>query len=734
VLRFRVGAGWKEDPEVRLALTRGRPGPSPVDAVAVEVDGLDLCAGRAEAELPGALEELVLGAARLVAGGHRAAVHFAEGGVELLLRRRGATALLTLVALERPSRVLAADVEVELHALARAAREAGEALADDLAALGPAGHDLARGLHEALARLAAARPVERGETVPAGPAHAARPSRHRPGPSCGFELRDDEGLLASYDGEGADLGSLLAGGRTWLRDGAGEELLALDGPPFLALRDLAALGGRIAAARRVREPWVEAVLAAGRARHRLSLDLRQETIDAGEGARPCPPLPLARALLEAAVDLCGAAVARNPRQGRNPYVVELRREASAGLEDVRELLAGEQVAEGGAPVRGRLRRLPREPLAPGRMRRLAFRRSWQADTGAPAGVGLARAGDLVLACGAAAVLGLDAASGQERWRAAGASWADRAGPLLLALRASAVEAHDPVTGARRWSRALPGPTVRAAASLRDGPVVVAAGASLVGLDLATGRVRWRFEPPAARALHLAGFGALALAAGDAGFLYAVSGAGRLAWRLHLPGPPVGPPQPLGDDGLVLCATDLGGALVRFDAATGRRRFEAPLEFTPTAPAVPFAGLVGVCGSVGGDPVVAAVEPAGAIAWTDAAPLPGPLAAGALGAALVVKTAGGAAAALDRTGRVLWSDAREAPHPPPANLPPVAARGLAIVPGEQVIAHDATSGTSLGAARLGAPVRLLVAPDLALHAMDAEGLVLAARLATHLSVL
>jgi hypothetical protein len=84
--------------------------------------------------------------------------------------------------------------------------------------------------------------------------------------------------------------------------------------------------------------------------------------------------------------------------------------------------------------------------------------------------------------------------------------------------------------------------------------------------------------------------------------------------------------------------------------------------------------------------------------------------------------------------VLWSHLRESPHPPPVNVPPVVARGLALVAGEQVAVHDAARGTQLGAARVGTPVRLLVSPDLGLVAMDAEGLVAAARLATHLSVL
>jgi hypothetical protein len=734
MLRIRVGASWKDDPELRVALARGRAAATHVvDAIAIEVDGVDLGAGRAEGEVLAAVEEVVLAAARLVTGGHRAAVHFAEGGLELLLRRRGGTALLTLVALERPSRVIAADVEVELPALARAAREAGEALLVDLAALGGPARAWGAGVEEALARLAAARPAGEGERLAPAPARAARPRPRGDAPACGFELHDEEGLLGSYDGAGADLGSLLAPGRVWIR-AAGEEILALEGAPFLLLRDLAALGERIAAARRTRAPRVEAALAATpRRRIPVVVDLAAGTLAAAGPPRRCPPLQLARALLEAALDLCGAAVARNQRQARNPYLAELRDGAAAALEHVAELAAGDRPREGGPAVRPRHRPLPRAPLAPGRMRRLAFRRTWSADVGAPAGDALWRAGDLAVAAGASVVVALDAASGAERWRAPGTTWAARAADALCVARPGALACHDLASGRLRWSRPLqeaPG----ALAAPAGGPLVLAAGPALTALDPASGRLAWRFEPPAARRLRLAAFGPLALAASDAGFLYALDAAGRVAWRLHLPGPAAGAPQPLAADGLVLCATALGGALVRFDAASGRRRFEAPLDFTPSAPAVPFAGLLAVCGTVGGDPVVAAVEPGGAIAWTDAAPLAGGLAAAALPAGLLVKTAGGACAALGRRGEVLWAHSAEARHPPAGNLAPVLARGVALVPGEAVAALDAATGACLGTAQVGAPARLAVDAGLSLVAMDADGLLLAARIATHLSVL
>ena len=90
-------------------------------------------------------------------------------------------------------------------------------------------------------------------------------------------------------------------------------------------------------------------------------------------------------------------------------------------------------------------------------------------------------------------------------------------------------------------------------------------------------------------------------------------------------------------------------------------------------------------------------------------------------------------ALDRAGGTIWLLPRGAAHPPPGNLPPVAVRGVVLVPSEHVDALDEATGAPLGAAAAVAPVRLLVDSDLSLHALDGEGLLTVLRLATHLSV-
>jgi outer membrane protein assembly factor BamB len=745
MVRIRVGTGWRDDPSLRLALAQGGAEAAAAagraaDAISIEVDGVDVAAGRAEGALFPALAALADGVARLVSGAGRAEAHLPEGTVELLLRRSGTAALLSVVSLGRPARVLARDVAVELPALAAAVREAGAALADEMAAAHPAAARSApvRELRRALARLEAARPVE-PEPAAAVPARAPHPRRPRAA-LCQVELRDEEGLIGSYRGPGPDLGSLLAPGRVVLRSPGGGEVLSAEGIPFLLLRDLAALGERIVGAVRSGEQRISTTLALpGRTRSLpLALDLVRGTIAAG-GAPPAParPLPLAEALLAAAVDFCGVVAARNAWQAGNEYLAELQRSASAGLAHLRELGAGDLLSPPRAGVRRRAPARPsRRPLGPGRLRRLAWRRAWELDVGAPAGAGLLPAGDLLVAAGAAALLGVDPRSGSVRWRAPGAAWAAIEGRVLLAAAGARLASLDPASGRELWARPLPTPDQRlpgALLRLRGGPLLLAAGPRLAALD-PSGAFPWRFDPPGASRVAAAAFGALAAVAADSGLLYGLDGGGRTAWRLVLPGPPSGPPVAFGALCAASCSTAVGGAVLALDPATGRRAWEAPLDFAPSGPPLPFAGRLAVPGTVAGDPVVAAVEPGGAVAWTAAPPLGrGAPALAASGGLLVVRGGNGSCAGLSRDGAARWLQPRGPLHPPPPDLAAHVARGVVVVPGDPVLALDAASGAPLGQARLPPPARLLVDAELGLVAMDADGLVAAARLSSRLGV-
>jgi outer membrane protein assembly factor BamB len=748
MIRVRLGNNWKQDPGLRAALGDGgsaadQAAASAVDALAIEVDGVDLVAGRAEGAVVAGVEALGEAVLRLLAGSARSHVHFSEGGLELVLARQGPSALLTVVTLARPSRVLAREVELDLLDLAQATAEAAEQLATDLQGLHPSRLATpARALRQLAARLGKAqpRPTEAAPSPSLGPPHQPQPRADVP--TCSFELRDDEALLASYRGPGADLGSLLAPGKIALRAADGREILAVAGPPFLLLRDLSAFAGQLADAARRGERGVSAVLAGpGRhATHALEADLPAGTLGRdGRPPIPCPPLLLARAILEAAVDFCGVVAARNAWQADNGWLAELRTGSAERLAHVQELLAGDVLGEAERVGRGRRApRLPRAPLGPGRVRRLRFRRAWEADAGAPTGFGVYTAGDVVVAAGAAAVLGLDVRTGAERWRGPGVARAVASDGLLYLFEDARLAAVDAATGRARWAQplsALP-EGARDVVRLAGGLALVLAPGAGAALDPASGVAVWRFAPPAAMQLRAGVAGSLAVIGTDTGFLHGLEAAsGRQAWRVRIPGPLAAPPAALGGLCLVACETRLGGSVLGIDPSTGRRAFEVPIDVSPTHAPLPFAGLLAVAGLVAGDPVVTAIDPAGRLAWENAPALEaGPLTLAAMGSGLLVKSSQGSCVALDRAGATLWSRKAHALHPPPTNVAPIVARGVILVPGEGLEALDAATGELLGHAPMPAPVRLVA--DASLHAwgMDAGGVTTAVRLETHLSVI
>ncbi len=747
MVRIRIGQAWKEDPSARHALL-GAEGPSAraaaareiVDVVSIEIDGVDIGSGRTEGSLLAAAEGLVRAVARLVAGEAQASVPFQEGAVELLLRRRGGSALLSVVTLHRPARILARDVEVDLTALAKAAREASSRLCLDLAEVQPlaAGEPLSKRLLREATQLGrtAAPPAESLRLPPRSRPH--RPRRRRGAPTCSFELRDEEGLIASYRGPGPDLGSLLPPGRIALRSSSGHEIFSLPGVPFLLLRDLSASAARLVAAVRTGERrWTASLALSGRRGNlRLSADLTSGSLRVdGRPTATCSPLFLAQAFLEAAVDFSGAVLARNPRQFSNGYLTELRAGASDLLAHVRETLSGDLVAVPSPGVRPGRRRSPsRAPLGPGRIRHLAFRRIFMGEIGAACG--LLRSGRQVIASGASSTLCLRP-DGTAAWRGPGAEFFGAAAGVLLLWTRGRLSCLDPRTGIVRWTRPSPLPDAARPAGVwpvgRSG-VAIAGPSSLCAVDLRTGRTAWGFAPPAASALVASAFGALLVAGADTGLLYGIDAEGRVAWRLRYPGSLAAAPEPAGTACLATSRTERGGSLVALDPATGRRHWEAPLDFSPSGAPVPFAGLVGVPGAVAGDAVVAAFDLDGRPAWTTAPSLGrGNLALARLRSGIAIKSPEGPCALLDRCGSFVWTRARSAAHPPPGNVAPLVARGVVLCSSEHVEALDAATGALLGMVPLVAPVMLLADDALTLYAVDAEGLLTVAGLTTRLSV-
>ena len=735
MIRIRTGVSWLDDPRTTSALRRaGRTERAAfarelADALAIEVDGVDLAFGLAEAPLLSSLEELLRAIAAVVSGAPQTAVVLGEGGLELVIRRRGESALLTVVALGHPSRVLARDVEVEVQALAKAALEAAAGFCRDLAEIIPEAKRDTRTLHQAVLRLSKAE-TRAPSGLPAGPnVTRTSPSAGRLG--CAIEIADHEGLLSSYQGGRPDLGLLLVPGSVVLMASDGSSLCSLYGHPFLALRDLTVAADRALCAARRGDASVKVPLA--RPGHKvatleLSL-LRGET--SLDGRRiACAPLALLRAFVEAALEFSRLARAFNPLQAENAHLVELEASAVERIAELDELSGGDLLAGPAFAVRGpsQLRPLGR-PLGPGRLRRLSYRRFYRAELGAPAG--LFSGGGRLLAAGQRSFICLDLLNGKERFRALGAPLVAAFPGAVLLARPDGLRLLSPSSGRLRWEKPLPGAAPSGAALLRGGPIVLAEPGAVTGLDLSTGAHSWRFSAPGASRTLVTGFGSLVVAGSDTGFLHGLDAEGRLVWRVRAPGPLLFGPTAWGGSCLALCETATGSALLSLDAATGVRRFEAPLELTPCGPPAPWGGRLAIPGTVAGDPVVTVLQRDGAPSWTAAPPLSGAPAVLPSGSLLVVRGALGGLTALERDGRPRWTRPGGPSSGRAGGLS--LSRETVVAAGEGVSCHALETGELVGALPSVSAKLLLVDRELTIAALDVDGFLTVHRLATHLSL-
>lgn len=739
MVRIRIGEGWASDPEVRAGLRAGATEPrraairAIVDVVAVEVEGVDIAAGRTEGPVAAGVLGMLQAIDRLAAGAEHGSVPFEGGAVELLLQRRGGVALLSVATLSRPARLLAHDVEVDLPRLAEAARAAATAFCDRVAEIAPA----ARALPELrrLLRAAARAPVLAGPGPDARPGtRARRTRRRRRGAACSFEIHDEAGRLSTWRGPGADLASLLVPGRVSFRSPAGDEFLSVAGAPYLTFRDLCAAAARMAAA-------PEAAVAFD-----LALPGRSATsrvVAAGgavsiAGARPirCDSLALAQAILEGAADFCAVVRRRAPGQARNTLLSDLEASAAATLAEVREAREGDRIFASRRRIRPRRKERPsHHPLGAGSLRRVSFRTIATADVGPPAGEGLFLRGDVLVACGGEQTLALDARRGTVLWTAPGSAQGAADDRAVVLLRGEALEARDVGTGSILWT--CPAPREAGARSTLflppGGRLLVASGPSISAFDAARGDALWAFASPGAARLSILPLGPLLVAASDGGMIHAIDPAGRVAWRLRGSGPLAAPVEGTGRSCLFSFLIPTGATLAAVDPATGARLFEASLDFTPAGPPLRFAGRIAICGNVAGDAVVAALEEDGSPAWVEPSPTGGPPSLAQSAAGLLAKGADGTCCALDRDGRMLWTRSCAGRPIPPGNLAPIAARGVVLVAGEEVELLDASTGALVGRAPAHAPARVVVDGDLTTWALDADGLLTGARVRGHLSV-
>lgn len=743
MVRISIGDGWRADPEVRRALSA--PGASRseavraiVDVLTIEVDGVDIAAGRAEGPVAESAASLVSGLRRLAAGARQATVSFPDGAVDLVLRRQGGNALLSLVTLSRPARVLAHDVSVDLGALLDAAREASADWCRRVAEVSPAAAstpELRRILR------ASARAPRIAATAPApspGAPRSRRPARRPRAPVCSFELHDRDGRLSSWRGPGADLASLLVPGRVTIRSPGGQEWLSIPGIPFLSLRDLCAAADRIAAAGGRGKVAFSLARPGRQAPLRIEVDVGAGVLAAaGAPAVPCDPMPLARALLEGVADFCAVVASRAPAQADNAHLADLRESARAGLAHLAELERDEHSGPRRRLRGARARPAAHHPVSPGRLRRVSFDVAPLADLGPPARqpIDVEADGRHAVLCGEEHLVRFDLDGASVAWRAHGARMACQASDAVVVARAREVSSLEAASGQPRWSRPFPdGHRPTALIPVARSRVALVSADLVSALDVAGGRLAWSFEVPGARRLAAWRLGPLLVVAADTGVVQALDADGRVEWRVRGAGAPCAPPTAAAGRAHLLFRTPVGACLTTVDGASGRRLAEASLDLVPSGGAVPFSGRLAVAGTEGGDPVITAWDPDGTLAWTrSATPGAGPLALAPSAAGLLVKSADGGCALLDRDGAVRWVRQRPGALAAPGNLAPVAVRGLVLVPSDEVEVLDARDGRPVGRLPGPAPAFLHVTPELRVLLVDADGLASAARLRGHLSL-
>jgi outer membrane protein assembly factor BamB len=730
VIRIDVTRGLRLNP----ALAEARPDAlrRTLEALSgvlcIEVDGVDLTAGRAEGPLLEALEGLLSALARLQAGAAAATTPLRSGELLLLLRRRDPLVLVTLVDLGPPARLPVRELAVERAALMAASLEAAAALCRALCGAPQAESLASRRLR------GAARPprLTRAKVQPPRP---PEPARSEPSPEEHAPLRflvslDEEAPLPGRAEEPPALLDLLLPGRLLLRGTASE--LPVEGFPFLSLRDLVeGLGELARAAGRGDPAWEVRLGRPGRLGDlTIRLDLATSTLSlAGGAATRASPLDVGRAVRLAVERLAAQLAGRDPERAAPAELVELGSSARAAEARLAELALGDLHAGSAPPARPAPARPPSaRPLALGDLRRVALRVTWQEHVGPPVGPGLAQVGAGLVALGQEALLGR---CGARTWRAPGADWAVLAAGLLLVRRGDRLSALEPGSGRERWSRPLPHAHPTGAAGRRGGPLLVAEAGALSALEPGSGLPRWRFELPGGDGLALAAFGPLVAAGTGSGLLYGLGLDGRLAWRLRAPGPALAPPLLLGRTLASLHAVGPGAALLLLEASSGRRLREVPLDVTPAGPLLRFGGGLALAGRSGGAAVVILVRPSTGRAWEVEAPLTGTPRLAVAGRVLLAADASGALARLEPGGGVAWS------LPPCAgsgSAAPALARGLVVAARDGVSLHDAALGRPLGSVAGLAPLRLLANSQLAIAALEADGTATGLSTAGHLSLL
>lgn len=646
MIQFRVGQSWKREPA-------GPPGPR--DAFALEVDGVNLLPGATEEPLVKVVAGLVDSVAGLVVDGERSGeLSLEDVSLEVCLwRRPGLDVEVAVLSLAQPPRRAQPTVTVELPALVEATAQCARGLLRELGEPLPA---------EAL-RLKARLSELSLTVVREWPERAVEPwTASHQAEGLGYRLADLDGRSTSFTrrSPGGLPALLIDGAVSW---GSSE---CVEGLPFLTMLGLARAAGqgRVPFLGRELEPtWV----------------------------------------FETGLDLCLTMRTRNPALASNPWLEALQTRCAEGLRALKAPLPDTSArTRGPAHERGPA---PDAPLpVPGDVRRVALAPQWTQ----PVALGEEGA-RLLLGRSAIVVASPDAAHAfTPRGRAAFQHLSPRgvatSANHTLCATSERVLLFEGGARSASWLKDHDGSRIGPGLHATDGALVTTlARRGVVAFDPATGRERWRFEPPRTQRVYLTFSGARVLVATDGGVLFgldAQSGQVRFTVRSTLPF--AGPVVSLGQRAIaVLRRAELTAVYLCQALASGARAPAGTVTWTHEValsnPGTPVAtkGRIFLTGQRDGQSLVVALSTSGHLLWERQTALdPSSQLALAFDGGLVVTDARGNAVRLLPNGETAWvlgSQGDQLSSP----IAPVLRRHVLIIPGPTLRLVEPRGGRVLG---------------------------------------
>jgi PQQ-like domain len=670
MIRFRVGQSWKREPGSKSEAR---------DAFAFEIDGVNLVPGAQDEPLVRVVASLLEAVSDLAQGGERSGqLSLDDVALEVCFwRRPGLEVEVTVVSLGQPPRRAQPPVVVELPALVEAATRCARALLRDVGRRASAPELLA--LER---RLKALQGTVLGplDVEPGAPWRVTRTL-----PGLAYALRDDDGRTLSFGRRSrAGLPALLVDGQLSSPAGA-----PVDGLPFLTLMGLAR--------------------AATEGQARL-------------GDHPLTP----RAVFSAGIDLCLTLRARNPALAANPWLEALQVRCTDGLKALREPVP-DLTAASAAPPRSE----PAEPLTrAGTVRRLSLKARWSR----PVALG-EEGGQLALAQGhvvvsSAHVVQVVTRRGQTLFRRMSSRGVATLGLSSLCATSDRLLYFDGGRESASWLRDHDGATVGPALLLVDGVLVAPlARRGVVGLEPATGRERWRFDPPRTQRSWLSTAGSRVLMTTDGGTLHGLdASSGQVRFSIRSSMPCAAPAVRSGRQAVTLVRRSEQAAVFVCDAlASGRSAPAGTLTWTRelnlagAGTPVVSRGQVYVLGHREGRGVVVALSRRGQVLWERPTPLePNTQAAVPFEHGLLVTDARGGALRLLPDGQAAWVLGGSADQLSVA-VAPVLRRGVLVVPGPVVRLVDPTGGRLLAQVETGPHITgLAVDAQFTLYALHEPG--------------